>query len=217
MSKLYSAALTAALMLFVLSASIAVPLYCRPFYYAHIRALNLAESSGHTETEIREAYDEMMDFCMDGKPFGTGVLRWSESGKAHFADCAVLFGLDVSVLKASAAILLLLAAAARFTGVRPLRVLGRGPCFWSGSLLAGVFLALAALAATGFDRAFVTFHHLFFAGKDNWIFDPAYDEIINVLPEVFFRNCAILIALVLFALCALLVAGDFFLSRTRGA
>jgi integral membrane protein (TIGR01906 family) len=72
---------------------------------------------------------------------------------------------------------------------------------------------IAGLAATDFDRAFVTFHHLFFPGKTNWIFDPGVDEIINILPEVFFRNCAILIVAILFALCAAAVSLDFIIEK----
>ena len=51
----------------------------------------------------------------------------------------------------------------------------------------------AVLAALDFDRAFVVFHSLFFPGKTNWVFDWYHDPIIRVLPQEFFRNCAILI------------------------
>lgn len=53
-----------------------------------------------------------------------------------------------------------------------------------------VFLAVGGLAALDFDRAFVVFHALFFPGKDNWLFDPETDQIITILPQVFFRNSA---------------------------
>ena len=43
----------------ILSASIAVPVLCRPFYYAHIEAFQLEEYLGLEEKEIRRAYDEM--------------------------------------------------------------------------------------------------------------------------------------------------------------
>ena len=48
----------------LLSASIAAPILCRPFYYAHIDALHLTETTPWTEEEIRQAYDEMLDFCL---------------------------------------------------------------------------------------------------------------------------------------------------------
>ena len=73
---------------------------------------------------------------------------------------------------------------------------------------------VGALAALDFDRAFVAFHALFFPGKDNWLFDPAQDQIINILPQEFFRSCAILILGLLTAGCAALIAFD--LTRKRG-
>jgi integral membrane protein (TIGR01906 family) len=52
---------------------------------------------------------------------------------------------------------------------------------------------VGAVAAIDFEKAFEVFHKLFFPGKENWLFDPRVDEIINVMPFEFFRNCAILI------------------------
>lgn len=199
-SWLYSGIMTITLMLFILSAAIAVPLVCRSFYYAHIQWLNLPEETGYTETEIKEAYDEMMDFCMKGEEFGTGVMKWTEDGKAHFADCAVLFRLDLWILRNTTAILLALAFFS-LGGWRPKLFLGRSPFFWAGSGLMTVFVVVTGLAATDFYRAFVIFHKIFFPGKSNWLFDYETDQIINVLPEVFFRNCAILVVGLLFLMC----------------
>ena len=42
----------------------------------------------------------------------------------------------------------------------------------------------------------------FFPGKTNWIFDAATDQVILILPEVYFRNCAILALVILFVLVA---------------
>lgn len=206
-SKAYTLALIVGLMALVLSASIAVPLLWRGFYYLHITALDLPGQTGWSAAEIRAAFDEMMDFCVLGKPFGTGVLKWSQSGYEHFADCAVLFRLDFYVLGLSAAVLAVLAVMHR-RGFRAVTMLGRGPMFWAGCALAVSFVVIAGLAALDFDRAFVIFHSLFFPGKTNWIFDWRTDEIILVLPQVFFMNCGILIVGVLFALCIGLMVGD---------
>ena len=206
-SRFYFVILTAALMLLALSAAIAFPILFRPFYYAHIAALDLPGRTGWSAAEIRDAYNEMLDFCILGTPFGTGVLRWSYSGMAHFADCAQLFRLDFAVLGASTLTLGGCAVAHR-CGVRAVRPLGRGSAFWAGSLLAAAVILLAALTALNFNAAFVFFHHLFFPGKDNWLFDPATDQIILILPELFFRNCAIAIAALLLIGCAILILWD---------
>ena len=68
-----------------------------------------------------------------------------------------------------------------------------------------LILLVGALAATDFDRAFTVFHGIFFPGKDNWLFDPATDPVIVLLPEEFFRNCAIAIGVSLLGLCLLLL------------
>jgi integral membrane protein (TIGR01906 family) len=52
-------------------------------------------------------------------------------------------------------------------------------------------LIFGFLMAVGFDRFFVTFHEIFFS-NDDWLFNPATDPIINVLPETFFMHCFIL-------------------------
>ena len=206
-SKFYFCILSAALMLLVLSAAIAFPILFRPFYYAHIAALDLPGRTGWSAAEIRNAYDEMLDYCILGAPFGTGVLRWSYSGMAHFADCARLFRLDFAILGASALTLGGCAVAHR-CGVRAARPLGRGSAFWAGSLLAAAGILLAALAVLHFEAAVVLFHHLVFAGKDNWLFDPTTDQIILILPKLFFRNCAIAIAVFLLIGCAALILWD---------
>lgn len=205
-SKLYTAILTLALMALVLSAAIAVPLLWRGFYYLHIDALSLPEKTGWTAAEIRGAFDEMMDFCVFREPFGTGGLKWSQEGYAHFADCEVLFRMDFTAFAVALAAVLLLTHMGRDYEAVP--VLGRGPMFWAGCVLSVGFAVIAGLAALDFDRAFVIFHSLFFPGKTNWIFDYRVDQIIEVLPQVVFRNYAILIVGLLFAGCIGLMIAD---------
>lgn len=196
------------LALLILSFSIAVPILFRPFYYIQIDMLDLPERTGWSEETIREAYDEVLDFCVFGKPFGTGQLAWSQSGYSHFADVRELFLLDFWVLGISAAacLLLLILRLGKQWVYKPL--LGHGPGFWAGVTAGGLVLILAGLAALDFNRAFVIFHAIFFPGKDNWIFDSATDQIILVMPEEFFCNCAILIGLVLLTCCTVLILTD---------
>ena len=210
-SKLLSLLTALATAVLVLSGSIAVPILCRPFYYAHIEAMSMPEYTGLTVDQIKQAFDEMMDFCLGlRQDFSVGVLPWSESGRDHFVDVRVLFQLDLMLLALSAAALI-----ARKKRLAPARLLGRGPGFWAAAGLAAVFLVVGALAATDFNRAFVIFHTLFFPGKTNWIFDWRTDPIILLLPEDFFRNCAILILVLLVFWCAVLIAFDLLAGRKR--
>ena len=208
-SKLLALAVALVTAVLVVSGSIAVPILCRPFYYAHIQALSLPERTGLPAEQIQEAFNQMLDFCLGLRSdFAAGVLPWSESGRDHFADVRGLFQLDLLLLAGSAAALLVLLAFARKARRTPARLLGRSPGFWAAAGLAAGFLAVGIWAATDFQRAFVVFHTLFFPGKTNWIFDWRTDPIILLLPETFFRNCALLILGLLVFWCAVLILAD---------
>ena len=205
-SKPLAIALAAAAALALFTGAVAAPILCRPFYYAHIGPLELEARTGLTREEIKTAFDEMLDYCLGGEGFSTGVLRWSDSGRDHFTDVRGLFLLDLWAFAAALAVLACLGLLARRVG--PAALLGRGPGFWAAAGLGVSFLAVGGLAALDFDRAFVIFHSLFFPGKDNWIFDWQTDPIILFLPQDFFRNCAILILALLLLWCAALIAAD---------
>lgn len=202
--------------LLVLTASIAAPLLCRPFYYAHIEALDLDGYTGLSVAQIKQAFDQVMDYCLGLRPdFAAGVLPFSQSGASHFADVRGLFLLDLWVAVISLAALVVLFVISRKRKLSPAPLLGHGPGFWAAIGLGGLFLLVGGLAATNFDRAFVVFHSLFFPGKTNWLFDWRTDPIILLLPETFFRNCAILILALLLFWCVVLVAADLLAQRRR--
>jgi integral membrane protein (TIGR01906 family) len=196
-TRILSILIALLLALFAVSASIAAPILCRPFYYAHIEALHMPEKTGWTHDQIREAFDDVMDFLLKGAEFKTGSLAWSESGMSHFADCKVLFHLDLWLFAVTGAALLALFLLFRHQKTQPALLAGRGPSFWAGTGIVVLFGAFGLFAASNFDRAFTVFHQAFFPGKTNWVFDARTDQIILVMPETFFRNCAILIGALL--------------------
>ena len=71
-----------------------------------------------------------------------------------------------------------------------------------------LFLVIGVLVALDFNRAFVIFHSIFFPGKSNWLFYPDTDPVILIMPAVFFRNCAVFIALTLLVICAAVILWD---------
>lgn len=173
-SRILSALFALALIICILTVSIGLPIYIRPFYYAHIESMGLPEYSGYTAETIRDAYDAVLDYLtLPGREFSTGQIPHSAEGAAHFVDCKVLFDLNRNLLLLSAAVLTAL-------------------CFLRKAGKTGPY-RLGSLAATDFDRAFVIFHKIFFPGKSNWIFDWRTDPIILVLPQDFFMHCALLI------------------------
>ena len=214
-SKPLSVLLSLLTALLVISASIAVPLLCRPFYYAHIGPMNLT-AYGLAEEQIITAYDEMMNFCLGlSEEFSVGVLAFSQSGFEHFADVRKLFLLDLWVLGLSAVMLLAAFVYGRRKKVRPYCFLGHGSGFWAAVGLGVSFLTVGGLAAMDFGRAFVVFHSIFFPGKTNWIFDWREDPIILFLPQEFFRNCATLILGLLLMWCAALILSDLWSAGRR--
>lgn len=213
-SRALSASFALALFFFILTVSIALPIYIRPFYYAHIDAMELPEKSGFTKAEIVEAYDEVLDYLtIPGREFGTGVMAHSEDGAAHFADCKVLFDLNAGVLLGSSLCLLVLLILRKAGKVGPFRLGKRSAAFWSGLCAIVLPLVIGGLAALDFDRAFVIFHSIFFPGKDNWLFDYRTDEIIRVLPQEFFMHCAMLIAAGVLVLSIGILVWEFLRSK----
>lgn len=193
----------------VLTGAIALPLLVRPFYWAQIQALDIPARSGLTVEQLRDAFGDVMDYCLGLRPdFAAGVLPFSQEGASHFADVRRLFLLDLRVLAVCMAVLLVLYALRRKKGLTLCPLAGHSPGFWAGCGLGGALAIAGVLAALDFDRAFTVFHSIFFPGKDNWLFDPMTDPVILILPEEFFRSCALLILAGLLLACGALIAAD---------
>ena len=195
--------------LVVLTGSIAVPLLVRPFFYLHIKPMQLERISGLSAAQIRQAYGQVMNYCLGlQQNFSAGALPFSSEGASHFADVRFLFLLNMAVLILGTVALVVLGFYCRHKAVIFHRFRGHGPDFWGCAGLVAVFLTLGVLAAADFTRFFTLFHAVFFPGKSNWLFDPRLDPVILILPEAFFRNCAILILAVLLTACTVLFLRD---------
>lgn len=198
-----------AIALLIITFSIGLPIYVRPFYYAHIGPLELTEDTGMTREQIKQGYDEVLDYLtLPGREFRCGEFRYSEEGKGHFEDCKVLFDLNAAVLLASAAVVLTLWLLHRYRLISLRQPKGWSPSALASAAVLATFAVLGALVAVDFDTAFTVFHTLFFPGKSNWLFDPATDGIILALPQTFFMNCAILIGASVIGISAFLLLRD---------
>lgn len=209
-----------ALVILMLTFSIGLPIYCRFFYYIQINTLHLSEEAAKYGiiagyTEIKTAYDEILNFCtLPNQPFKSGIFAMSEAGAEHFADCKVLFDLNFYGLLFSAIITATLIVLHKLKIITIIRPFGHRAYLLAAIIAVAlpVIVGLLCLIA-GFDKAFEVFHGIFFPGKDNWTFDPRYDQIITVMPEQFFMNCAILIGVGLVAVSAALIVTDLILTR----
>ncbi len=191
-----------ALAILIITFSIGLPIYFRPFYYWQIDALGIEEYSGFDRETIVEAFDDVMDYLtIPGNEFGTGELKYSEEGKSHFVDCKGLFDLNIIAFLISLATVVTLIILERkkiFTMCKPF---GFNVMFSTGAFTLGFFALIGAIVSIDFSTAFTVFHTIFFPGKSNWLFDWFEDQIIRILPQEFFMNCAILIFSSIILLC----------------
>jgi len=208
LNNILTIVLIIALISFVLSLSINLPIYFRPFYYLQIKTLRLEENTGYTYSQIKDAYDQLLNYLTLFQPFGTGVMDYSEEGYSHFADCKFLFDLDTIVMIVSFIVIITLIILERKNIIEFKNYFKFPPYFYSSVLSIIIVLVLAIAISIDFDKAFIVFHNIFFPGKTNWVFNSNTDKIIRVLPETFFLNCAILIGSAFFVMnLTLLILG----------
>ncbi|MFD1431329.1 TIGR01906 family membrane protein [Lacticaseibacillus yichunensis] len=124
----------------------------------------------------------MLYLCVPGvSPLRLPDFPVSASGAQHFADVKNLFLLALVIFILTSPVL-----------VHFLRRLSQRHERWrlvrGAQVGAVVPIVLLGLMAVNFDTVFITFHKLLFR-NDDWLFDPATDPIINVLPEDFFAAC----------------------------
>lgn len=208
-NKIFTVIFGVAVFFFIITVSIALPIYCRFFYYLQIGPLNLVEESGYDYATIKFAYDQMLDYLtLPNREFGTGVFKFTPSGASHFADCKALFNLNLIALIISLTVIVLSLVLNGKKGYKLLKPCGHNASFFSAVSVFSVFIIIGVLVAIDFDSAFTVFHHIFFPGKDNWLFDPRYDQILNVLPAEFFLNCGILIisSIILISLALIVIS-----------
>lgn len=148
--------------------------------------------------------EEMMDY-LKGDREDLSVMTlvggeerdfFNQREKDHMADVKDLFlqGMKIrSIALGSIAVILILLYFLKEREGNLLRLLAKGYLIVTSLmiLLAGI---LAALMARDFTKAFTVFHEIFFT-NDLWILDPRTDLLINVLPEGFFIDTGIEIAL----------------------
>lgn len=175
------------LTLFVISASVIGVLAFRPLYYHDMKALDIERLSGIPEVEIRENYDALISYNMRWEK---GMLEFptlpqSREGQIHFAEVKDIFDLFKY-----------LAVGTGVLGAAGIFLCGRKREFlylkYASVLSVVLPAAVGALVAANWDNAFVLFHKIAF-DNDYWLFDPATDPVIMMLPDTFFLHCALLI------------------------
>ncbi len=125
-----------------------------------------------------------------------------EQDKLHMADVRNLFLGGLALRRGALIVLLLCLAGLLVTKADWKRMIARGYQVSLGIVGAAV-LFLAATFMIDFNAAFTVFHEIFFT-NDLWLFDPAVDYMIRMLPEGFFADMVVRIG-VLFILGMLIL------------
>ena len=157
-------------------------------YTVCLNRMDIPEISGYSEGECIQNYDAVMEFLapFNHEKFDLPTMTYSESGAQHFEDCRPLFNGVYLLGTISLAIALISGPIAK-------RKFGAVFLKTSGITTIAVPSILLCAFAVDFNAAFVLFHKIFFS-NDMWLFDPATDPIINILPEDFFLVCGVFIA-----------------------
>ena len=175
--------------LFIISLTISFVLLFRPFYYFHIDYLNIPEESGYTKKEIKDSYDNVIDYLTFTDKLETGRLKYSSEGYDHFKDCKLLFKINFIILGITSLIIIF-----KKIYFKNIKFFKYSINFCSSIInIAFLLIILILSIIIGFNKSFKLFHNIFFLGKDNWLLNSKTDEIIKILPQKYFMNCAILV------------------------
>ena len=187
--KAWSILLSLILTLTLISLAVVLTLACKPLYYLDIHALHIPETTGYTISEIKANYDAVIDYSLS---FGNAPLEFptfpmSEGGRIHFEEVKNIFNLFKYM-----AIFGTLTGAAGI--LRQRRKQSYGYLKLTAILTVALPAVIGATVALNWDWTFAAFHELAF-NNDYWLFDPATDPVINILPDAYFLHCAVMILL----------------------
>ena len=172
------------LMLFIFSLASVIVLNSGWLYELDIKWLGIDKTSGMSVETIRENYRALIRYNMvwNRMPLIFPSLPVSESGRIHFAEVKRIFDAVQLLCAASGIISIFLFSLMK--GRQRKRAFRL-----CGILTLAVPAVLGVLAYLDWDRFFVTFHTLVF-NNDYWLFDPATDPVILILPDTYFLHCA---------------------------
>jgi len=172
----------------LLALGLLIAINFRPLYYWNIDWLDLEQNSGFSAAVIKENYDALIDYC---SPFCFRELWFpsipaSVSGLSHFAEVKSIFNaVYITGLGSLVITVLWFIRKARNREKKYLKICG------IVTLVIPVLLLIGS--AINFEAIFLAFHRIVFSNED-WIFNPITDPVINILPETYFMECAIIIA-----------------------
>lgn len=187
MKKMGTVLLALDCVLFLISAAVTAVLAFKPLYYYDMVHLELAEETGYSEEEIAANYEELIDYNLS--PFQEELefptFPMSEEARIHFREVKQVFQFFIRLM-------FLTGVLAGIGALRKRKVQDYEYLKVAGILGIVMPVGLIVLIAVNWQWVFVLFHRLVFQ-NDYWLFDPATDPAILILPDTFFLHCAVLI------------------------
>ncbi|WAM05296.1 DUF1461 domain-containing protein [Mycoplasmopsis cynos] len=103
--------LSISILFFIFTFSIIPPIIIKPFYYYHLAHFDYKSidfNNGQMDyNQLKSAYDELFNYLIFNKKFGTGELDFSQSGMQHFEDVRRLFMVNFIVFGVTLFIIIL--------------------------------------------------------------------------------------------------------------
>ena len=167
------------------------------FYEREYKKYQVADSLNMTMDNIMDVTDQMMAYLI-GKKAELSVITdvdgetqdfFNEQDRFHMGEVKELFlgGLKIRNIMLVAVLLILILLAARKADM--IKLLPRA-YFVTLGITGVITVVLGGLFASDFDKYFRIFHEIFF-DNDQWMFDPATDYMIRMLPEGLFFDFVI--------------------------
>lgn len=164
------------------------------FYEREYKKYQVADSLNMTMDNIMDVTDQMMAYLI-GKKAELSVITdvdgetqdfFNEQDRFHMGEVKDLFlgGLRIRNIMLGAVLLILILLAAQKADI--IKLLPRA-YFVTLGITGVITVVLGGLFASDFDKYFRIFHEIFF-DNDQWMFDPATDYMIRMLPEGFFYD-----------------------------
>lgn len=187
-----------AVILSILSGAILATIYLAwLFYPVEINVLNLEGIVYMKAADISYNFNVLLNYLTNPLVQVLEMPNFSSSadGLHHFEQVKWLFHLTQAIFVLTIPILVLF--------FKQVIQKGYGPLVQKGFVWAAVLPMLIGLFGLliGFDAFFVLFHQVLFVGDSTWLFNPATDPVIYILPQEFFLHCFVLFFLIYEVLC----------------
>ena len=206
--------------LVLLFSSLQVFIFRQAYYNLQFSRHNIEEATGMEMQDLLYTMDEVLRYLQGNREdlvvvsYVNGQEReiFGQRAKEHMVDVQGLFQAGFFIRNVSLAFLL---PALLFLAFKKKKRALAKTLAWASCLPILAGCVLLAIMALNFSRAFVVFHEIFFS-NDLWILDPRREILIQMVPQGFFMDTALLAATIFItANLAIGIASLIYLRRAQ--